>query len=225
MTHFFLSEEIDFPSPRLADTNGLLAIGGDLSKARLIQAYRMGIFPWYSEKEPVLWWSPDPRLVLFPSDLHVSRSLKKVIKNDTFRVTFDTAFEDVVSGCAKPRSDSVGTWIVPEMAEAYHRLHKAGFAHSVEAWCGDRLEGGLYGVSLGGCFFGESMFSRAANASKVALWALVSFIKEHDFDLVDCQVTSGHLLRLGAKEIPRNDFLRILAKSIDKPTLSGKWGT
>jgi leucyl/phenylalanyl-tRNA--protein transferase len=220
---FHLSEELRFPLPRLASADGLLAVGGDLSVQRLILAYQMGIFPWYSTGEPILWWSPDPRLVLFPQAFHISRSLKRVVRKKVFQITFDTAFDQVVAGCAAERPDAQGTWIVPEMAEAYQRLHRIGVAHSVEAWQEGVLAGGLYGVSLGGCFFGESMFSRSSNASKVALAALISFVQKKGFDLVDCQVTSGHLLRLGAKEIPRRAFLEILERSMEKPTLKGKW--
>lgn len=220
---FHLSEELRFPSPRLANADGLLAIGGDLSEQRLMLAYRMGIFPWYSDGDPLLWWSPDPRLLLMPEDFHVSRSLKRAIRKQTFQITFDTAFEQVVDGCAARRPKSRGTWIVPEMARAYQRLHRAGVAHSVEAWRDGVLAGGLYGVSLGGCFFGESMFSRAPDASKVAFEALIRFIRKRGFDLVDCQVTSSHLLKLGAKEVPRKTFLDMLEKSMSKLTLTGKW--
>jgi leucyl/phenylalanyl-tRNA--protein transferase len=207
----------------MADADGLLAIGGDLSEQRLILAYSMGIFPWYSKGDPILWWSPDPRLVLLPKDFHVSRSLKRVIRKQRFQITFDTAFEKVVAGCAERRPKSNGTWIIPEMARAYRRLHHSGIAHSVEAWMDGILVGGIYGVSLGGCFFGESMFSRMSNASKVAMEALIRFVREREFDLLDCQVTSGHLLRLGAKEMPRKIFLNTLEKSMAKPTLAGKW--
>lgn len=223
MTLFLLSEALSFPPPRLANADGLLAVGGDLSQGRLILAYRMGIFPWYSEGEPLLWWSPDPRLVLFPSEFHISRSLKRVIKRGDFRITFDTAFKEVISGCAARRTKSPGTWILPEMERAYQKLHDIGIAHSVEAWRNGNLAGGVYGVSLGGCFFGESMFSRVSNASKVALWALIKFLQNQKFDLVDCQVASEHLLRLGAREIPRNIFLSKLEKSMKKRTLRGKW--
>jgi len=220
---FHLSEELGFPPPRMANADGLLAVGGDLSAQRLMLAYRMGIFPWYSKGDPILWWSPDPRLVLLPEDFHVSRSLKRVIQKQVFHITFDSAFEQVVAGCAAMRPDSGGTWIVPEMAAAYQKLHHDGVAHSVEAWLDGTLAGGLYGVSLGGCFFGESMFSRAANASKVALASLIRFVREWGFDLVDCQITSGHLLRLGAREVPRRIFLDMLEKSMERPTLAGKW--
>lgn len=223
MALYLLSEELVFPSPRHANSDGLLAVGGDLSTDRLLLAYRMGIFPWYSEGDPVLWWSPDPRLVLFPEDFHISRSLKKVIDKGTFHITFDAAFGRVISECSAHRQNGVGTWIVPDMITAYTRLHEAGYAHSVEAWQGGELVGGLYGVSLGRSFFGESMFARVANASKVALATLMDYIRIRDFDLVDCQVSSEHLMRLGAKEVPRDVFLAILEKSMNVPTLSGKW--
>ena len=225
MTVYLLSEKIAFPPPRYSNPDGLLAVGGDLSKERLVLAYRMGIFPWYSAGDPVLWWSPDPRLVLPVDAFHISRSLKKVIEKGTFKITFDTAFGRVISGCAARREKGgCGTWIVPEMVDAYIELHEDGIAHSVEAWLGDELAGGLYGVSLGRCFFGESMFTRVTNASKVALAALVSYIKSRGFDFVDCQVKSGHLLSLGAREIPRGEFLAMLEKSLDATGLIGKWG-
>lgn len=225
MTLFLLSEEIAFPSPRFSNPDGLLAVGGDLSRERLVLAYRMGIFPWYSAGDPVLWWSPDPRLVLPVDAFHVSRRLKRIIDKQFFRITFDSAFTEVIKGCAaKRRKDGRGTWIVPEMAAAYIALHEDGIAHSVEAWRGNELAGGLYGVSLGRCFFGESMFTRVDNASKVALAALVSYIKSRGFDFVDCQVTSDHLIRMGAEEVPRDVFLAMLEKSMAGPSLIGKWG-
>lgn len=220
---FHLSQQLRFPSPGLASDEGLLAVGGDLSEQRLILAYRTGIFPWYSDGDPILWWSPNPRLVLFPEDFHISRSLKRVLKKQTFHITFDTAFRQVVAGCAGRRTGAEGTWIVPEMAAAYQRLHHIGVAHSVEVWQDDALAGGLYGVSLGGSFFGESMFSRASNASKVALAALIRSVRKWDFDMVDCQVTSAHLLRMGAKEVSRKVFLEMLELSMEKPTRVGRW--
>lgn len=223
MKLFYLSEELSFPSPHHASAEGLLAVGGDLSPQRLILAYTMGIFPWYSRGEPILWWSPDPRLILYPGDFHMSRSLKRVVRKQAFQITFDTAFEKVVAHCGEKRAGSEGTWIVPEMAEAYVRLHQMGVAHSVEAWQDGVLAGGLYGISLGGCFFGESMFSRTSNASKVALAALMRFVQKKDFDLVDCQVTTDHLLRLGANEVSREVFLQMLKKSMKRQTLTGKW--
>jgi len=201
-----------------------LAVGGDLSQERLLLAYRMGIFPWYSKDEPIMWWSPDPRLVLYPSEFRISRSLKKTIKRQIFKLTVDVAFERVISACACSRTQAdEGTWIVEEMIDAYCRLHESGLAHSVEAWQDGRLAGGLYGVSLGKCFFGESMFTHITNASKVALVALVEHLQALEFDLIDCQITTPHLVGFGAREIPRIRFLRELAQSLKSPTLKGKW--
>jgi leucyl/phenylalanyl-tRNA--protein transferase len=224
MPVFLLSEALRFPPPGLAAPEGLLAVGGDLSPERLLLAYRTGIFPWYAEGEPILWWSPDPRLVLYPREFHVSRSLEKVIRRGDFAVTMDEAFETVIRACADVRCGrGEATWIVPEIIAAYCGLHRAGFAHSVEAWQGERLAGGLYGVSLGRCFFGESMFTRMANASKVALCALVAHLTAASFDLIDCQVTTGHLQRMGAREIPRELFLEELQRALNFPAPAGKW--
>jgi leucyl/phenylalanyl-tRNA--protein transferase len=208
----------------LATPEGLLAVGGDLSRDRLLLAYRMGIFPWYSDDEPILWWSPDPRLVIYPREFHRSRSLIKVIRRGSFRVTADRAFETVIHECAAVRSaGGEGTWIVPDMIRAYCDLHGLGVAHSVEAWSGLRLAGGLYGVSLGSGFFGESMFTRDPNASKVALAALVAYLAAEGFDFIDCQVTTGHLQRMGAREIPRDRYLEELRRCLQAPTRIGKW--
>ena len=224
MPVYRLSQDLVFPSPHLASQEGLLAVGGDLSEKRLLLAYSLGIFPWYSDGEPILWWSPEPRLVLYPDELKVSRSLNKILKKGTFKVTMDRAFEEVISECARVRLENQeGTWIVDDMVSAYCRLHAIGFAHSVEAWEGDRLVGGLYGVSLGKCFFGESMFTRVANASKVALVALVNYLKTLDFSLIDCQITTAHLKRFGAREISRTRYLDELNKALSTPTLRGKW--
>jgi leucyl/phenylalanyl-tRNA--protein transferase len=224
MPVYRLSQDLVFPSPHLASHEGLLAIGGDLSEKRLLLAYSQGIFPWYSEGEPILWWSPEPRLVLYPDELKVSRSLNKFLKKCTFKVTMDRAFEEVISECARVRLENQeGTWIVDDMVSAYCRLHAIGFAHSVEAWEGNRLVGGLYGVSLGNCFFGESMFTRVANASKVALVALVNYLKALDFSLIDCQITTAHLERFGAREIPRARYLDELQRALNTPTMRGKW--
>ena len=224
MPVYRLSQDLVFPSPHLASHEGLLAVGGDLSEKRLLLAYSLGIFPWYSGGEPILWWSPEPRLVLYPDELKVSRSLNKVIKKGVFKVTMDRAFEQVISECARVRLENQeGTWIVDDMVSAYCRLHAIGFAHSVEAWRDDRLVGGLYGVSLGRGFFGESMFARATNASKVALVALVNYLKELDFSLVDCQITTAHLKRFGAREISRTRYLDELNKALNTPTLRGRW--
>jgi leucyl/phenylalanyl-tRNA---protein transferase len=221
---FLLSEKIEFPSPHLAAKDGLLAVGGDLSRERLLLAYRMGIFPWFSGDDPILWWSPDPRLVLYPEEIKVSKTLKKVIKKNVFTVTMDTAFREVIHQCAKVRIQKhEGTWIVRDMIDAYCRLHDSGVAHSVEAWHRGELAGGLYGVSLGRCFFGESMFTRINNASNVALVNLVKYLSELEFDLIDCQVTTEHLIRFGAREIPRALFLRQLDKSVNASTKKGNW--
>lgn len=224
MPVFELCDEILFPSPRLARRDGLLAVGGDLSPARLLAAYRRGIFPWFSPGDPILWWSPDPRLVLFPAELKVARSLKKVIRKKQFAATLDKAFEKVITACADLRlQNREGTWIGREMIRAYCALHAAGYAHSVEVWQSGRLAGGLYGVALGRCFFGESMFARVDNASKVALVNLVAHLIKNGFRMIDCQVTSAHLMRLGAREIPRTDFLSRLRRSLEKETLRGPW--
>ena len=224
MPVYRLSQDLVFPSPHLASQEGLLAVGGDLSLKRLLLAYSMGIFPWYSEGDPILWWSPEPRLVLYPDELQVSRSLKRVINRGAFEVTMDSAFEKVITECATVRRENQeGTWILDEMVSAYCRLHASGFAHSVEAWMDNRLVGGLYGVSLGKCFFGESMFTRVTNASKVAFVALVKYLKEIGFALIDCQIATAHLKRFGACEIPRARFLDELDKALDAPTLQGKW--
>ena len=224
MPVYQLSEDLIFPSPYLASKEGLLAIGGDLSPNRLLLAYSNGIFPWYSEGEPILWWSPDPRLVLYPAELKVSRSLKKFFKQDIFAVTLDRAFREVITECAQVRLENhEGTWIVDDMVQAYCRLHESGFAHSVEAWQDNRLVGGLYGVSLGKCFFGESMFTRITNASKVALVTLVEHLGQLDFALIDCQITTAHLTRFGAREISRAHYLDELAEALKTATLQGKW--
>lgn len=224
MPVYRLPEENIFPSPELANEDGLLAIGGDLSVARLLRAYSIGIFPWYSEGYPILWWSPDPRLILLPDDLKVSRSLRQVIKSGRFTVTIDKAFRDVITSCAQiKRKHEKGTWINPDIIEAYTRLHELGFAHSVESWHNGVLAGGLYGVSLGSAFFGESMFTKISNASKVAFVHLVNFLTKWQFTLIDCQITTVHLMSLGAKEISRTKFLKMLKRSLTAPTRRGKW--
>ena len=226
MPIFHLSEKILFPPPHFAEKSGLLAVGGDLSPKRLLAAYKEGIFPWYSEDDPILWWSPDPRLVLYPKDLVISKSLHKILKKKTFHITMDRAFCDVITNCATIRTEKgEGTWIVDDMMSAYAKLHKAGYAHSVEAWLNGKLAGGLYGIALGKCFFGESMFSRKTNASKVAFVHLVAFLREHAFELIDCQVRTDHLMRFGAKEIPRTLFLKQLHELLKAPTLKGPWKT
>ena len=215
MPLFRLSNQIDFPPAWLARSDGLLCIGGDLKPQRLILAYQNGIFPWFSENEPILWWSPDPRLVLFPRDIKISRSLKKSIRKHQFSITFDQAFEETIRACAAPRGgEEDGTWLMEEMIEAYVTLHHMGIAHSVETWSQGKLVGGLYGLSLGKSFFGESMFHTQTDASKAALAFLANHLACHNFDLIDCQITSDHLLSLGAREIPRQTFLKILKRSV-----------
>jgi len=198
----------------LTDPDGLLCVGGDLSPTRLLAAYRRGIFPWFSEGQPILWWSPDPRTVLYPAEFKVSRSLAKTIRNRGFSVSVDRAFADVMAHCADERLRPEGTWISPQMRAAYQRLHELGLAHSYETWDGDRLVGGLYGVELGQVFFGESMFSLERDASKVALAALVRAMHERNGRLIDCQVASAHLETLGARSIPRRQFVRELAEAV-----------
>ena len=214
-----------FPDPALAETepNGLLAVGGDLSPQRLRSAYRLGIFPWYGAGQPILWWSPDPRLVLFPDRLRISRSLRKTLRRGAFTVSLDRDFGAVIRACAAPRADAGGTWIVPAMARAYERLHVLGLAHSAEAWRGDELAGGLYGVAMGRVFFGESMFSRASDASKVALAYLARCLSDWGYALIDCQVYTPHLASLGAVAMPRAEFQRRLAEAIDQPVAGHAW--
>jgi leucyl/phenylalanyl-tRNA--protein transferase len=217
MPIYRLIEELVFPPPEYADPSGLLAVGGDLSSQRLLEAYRLGIFPWYSDDQPILWWSPDPRLILELGDFRVSRSLRKTLKKETFQVTFDRACSSV------PRDGQRGTWITEEMKEAYIRLHGLGYAHSVESWFAGKLAGGLYGVSLGKCFFGESMFHFETDASKVALATLVKRLKNWDFHFIDAQMTTEHMLKLGAKEMPRRLFLKRLQSALRHPTKRGRW--
>ena len=214
-----------FPPVDLASPEGLLAVGGDLHAERLLEAYRHGVFPWYNEGQPILWWSPDPRAVLFLDDLKISRSLRKTLRRGRFSVTMDTHFRQVAEACSAPRAnaDTPGTWIHPEMINAYCQLHRMGYAHSVEAWQDDELVGGLYGLSLGGAFFGESMFSRATDASKVALVYLVRQLQHWQFDFIDAQISSGHLSSLGAKELRRNRFITLLKRSLETPSRVGQW--
>jgi len=224
MPIFRLSDRVSFPPPHFAAHNGLLAIGGDLSETRLLLAYRMGIFPWFSPDDPILWWSPDPRLVLYPEEINISRRLRRTISKGDFQVTSDTVFDQVIAQCAQVRLENgEETWLIDEMISAYTRLHEMGYAHSIETWHNGELAGGLYGVSLGGVFFGESMFTRISNASKIALIALCEYLRDRLFDLVDCQVATSHLKRLGAREIPRKLFLKQLEDSMNRPTARGRW--
>ena len=215
---------LDFPDPAhaLDQPNGLLAVGGDLKPERLINAYRSGIFPWYEKDQPILWWSPDPRSVLLPDWLHTSRSLNKILKQGHFCVTYNQQFNRVIQACGDPRACSSDTWITEQMLNAYNELHRLGYAHSVEVWQDNILVGGLYGIAMGRVFFGESMFSLRANASKVGFSHLVKKLKSLGFQLIDCQVHSEHLASLGAKEIPRTRFLQLLSSQINDP-LQSNW--
>jgi leucyl/phenylalanyl-tRNA--protein transferase len=224
MPIFQLVEEIIFPPSHLTSSNGILAVGGDLSLERILEAYRQGIFPWYADREPIIWWSPDPRFVLFPLEIRVSRSMKQILRQGRFTITFDQDFRAVITSCQKPRPGQDGTWITQDMKEAYISLHERGYAHSVEAWQGGMLAGGLYGVSLGRCFFGESMFSRVSNASKAAFITLTEELLHRRFGLIDCQIRSPHLASLGAREIPREQFTGLLHTLLGFETLCGNWG-
>jgi len=207
----------------LSAPNGLLCAGGDLTPERLIDAYSHGIFPWFSEGDPILWWSPDPRMVLFPEELRVSHSLRKRLAHHDYETRFDSAFAEVIGHCAEPREGQSGTWIVPEMIAAYRALHELGFVHSVESWREGELVGGLYGMALGKVFFGESMFARAPDASKVALVALVERLKADGFRLIDCQQATAHLASMGAREIPRAEFAQRVRDSIQYPPSGSQW--
>lgn len=215
-------DNYDFPDPAnaLDDPEGLLAVGGDLSPERILAAYYRGIFPWFNPGDPILWWSPSPRTVVFPDQLHISKSLRKTLRQGIYRVTFDNCFRTVMTACAAPRAYADGTWISDDIIAGYSALHERGIAHSVEVWRGDELVGGLYGMALGRIFFGESMFSRADNASKVGFAHLVRQLRAWDFQLIDCQVANDHLFSLGAVEIPREDFQRMLINFTDKPGVS-----
>lgn len=207
----------------LQEPNGLLAAGGDLSPQRLLEAYRRGIFPWFSPGEPILWWSPDPRMVMFPSELRVSRSLRKTLKKGDYEICADTAFASVMRKCAAPRDGQPGTWISEEMITAYSRLYEMGLAHSVETWHDGELIGGLYGIALGKIFYGESMFSRATDASKIAFVHLVRQLARWGFGMIDCQMKTSHLASLGAREVPRAEFVQRLGLLIELPDISGRW--
>lgn len=216
---------IEFPDPKFAlrDPDGLLAIGGDLSPQRLLAAYGKGIFPWYSDGQPILWWSPDPRCTLLPRQLRISRSLAKTLKKNTFHFSLDQAFRDVMRQCAAPRNYTSDTWITREIQEAYLRLHRMGAAHSVEAWHEGELAGGLYGVTIGRVFFGESMFSRRSDASKAAFAFLISRLIEWNYQVIDCQVRTPHLISLGAQDIPRREFLSLLHHHCHEPPAPTAW--
>lgn len=220
-----LDHEIWFPSPEqaLTEPNGLLAIGGDLSVERLKLAYANGIFPWYSDDQPILWWSPDPRCVLFPERIHISRSLRKKLRQGNYQITIDQAFSEVIRECAAPRAKQDGTWITSEIEAAYIRLHQLGLAHSFECWQDGELVGGLYGIAMGRCFFGESMFSRATDASKITFVHLAGQLKAWDYAIIDCQVENPHLISLGAESISRDRFLSMLVANRDAEPVPHQW--
>jgi leucyl/phenylalanyl-tRNA--protein transferase len=221
----WLTQNDSFPpvGRALREPNGLLAAGADLSVPRLIQAYASGIFPWFNEDQPILWWSPDPRMVLYPAEVKISRSLGKRLRRRDYEVRADTAFGAVVRSCAAPRAGTSGTWITPQMVEAYDALHRAGHAHSLETWIDGQLAGGLYGVALGRAFFGESMFARATDASKIALAHLARQLERWGYGIIDCQMTTPHLASLGAREISRAAFMRKLAELVNYPRTGGAW--
>lgn len=221
----WLTSDLSFPPPELAliEPNGLLALGGDLSCKRLIQAYSKGIFPWFNEDEPILWWSPDPRMVLFPAELKIARSLRKALQKHDYQVSADRSFDQVIAACAAPRRNQGGTWINTGMIESYRELHRMGHAHSVETWIDGKLSGGLYGVALGRAFFGESMFSRTTDASKIAFVHLVKQLARWRFGIIDCQMKTAHLASFGAREIPRTQFTRTVEELIHYRGIEGMW--
>lgn len=222
------ASNVNFPpiENALREPDGLLAVGGDLSPERILAAYRLGIFPWFNPGDPILWWSPDPRTVIFPKQFHTSKSLRKALRKGIYRVTFDNCFENVMRACAAPRRSTADTWISDDIIKGYNALHTRGYAHSVEVWQGNQLVGGLYGIALGRVFFGESMFSRADNASKFGFAHLVRQIRQWNFELIDCQIASDHLFTLGAVEIPREGFKKMLIEFAHEPTVySSSWST
>ena len=224
MVHW-IESALDFPAVNtaLAEPNGLLCVGADLAPQTIIAAYSRGIFPWFSDNQPILWWSPDPRMVLFPAEFKVSKSLAKTVNRKLFEIRFDSAFAEVISACSEPRQQGGGTWIVAEMQVAYAQLHALGVAHSIESWRDGKLVGGLYGLALGRMFFGESMFARETDASKVALVALVDKLKRDGFELIDCQQETGHLASFGARPIARDNFLQWLKELINSNQMNSAW--
>jgi len=227
MSFHLLDDSLSFPPVSEANKHGMLALGGDLKAERLLLAYRSGIFPWFSEGEPIIWWSPDPRFVLFPPNLRVSKSMRPIFNQNKFQISYDQAFSEVIANCRKVyRPGQYGTWITPDMQAAYEQLHAEGYAHSVEVYNqAKELVGGLYGVSLGGCFFGESMFAYESNASKAGFITLVRDLQKRGVQLIDCQVHTPHLESLGAEMLPRPDFINALKDLLKKPTLKGNWET
>jgi len=224
MTIYHLNDQLVFPEPEEAEPEGILAVGGDLTPERLILAYSKGIFPWYSAGQPILWWSPNPRLVLYLDRIHISKSLFRVIKSNRFEVKFDTNFDNVIANCSLiDRGNQDGTWITNPMRQAYGELFKQGYAHSVETYFEGELVGGLYGISIGRAFFGESMFSYKSNASKIALAALVKKLSPLNFHFIDCQVPTEHLQRMGAIEVERSQFLDELKHALVRKTIKGPW--
>jgi leucyl/phenylalanyl-tRNA---protein transferase len=222
---FWLTSRLFFPplEDALVEPNGLLAAGGDLSPERLIMAYRCGIFPWFNENETILWWSPDPRMILFPNELRISHSLNKILKKRDYEIRVDSAFNEVIRACAAPRKGQTGTWIHSDMISAYITLHEMGLAHSVETWIDGKLKGGLYGVTQGKIFFGESMFSQIDNTSKIAFVHLVRQLEKWNYNMIDCQIKTTHLTSFGAREIPRKEFIHRLKASVDYPNQIEKW--
>jgi leucyl/phenylalanyl-tRNA--protein transferase len=221
----WLTEQEEFPpvARALLEPNGLLAAGGGLAPERLLAAYRLGIFPWYSGNQPVLWWSPDPRMVLFPAEFRMPRSLGKRLRRHDYEIRVDSAFTEVMHGCALPRSDGAGTWITQDMIDAYYRLHQLGYAHSIETWIDGKLAGGLYGMAIGRAFFGESMFARVSDASKIAFAHLVHQLARWQFGMIDCQMNTAHLARFGAREIPRSEFSQNLTELVNYPSTTISW--
>lgn len=224
MPVFQLPEQAVFPRIEFAEPDGLLAVGGDLSTNRLLNAYAQGIFPWYNEGDPILWWSPDPRLVLYPQNLRIAKSMRPIFNQKKYRFTFDTSFREVMLNCRDiSRKGQKGTWITKAVLDSYCKLNEMGYAHSVEVWEGEELVGGVYGIALGGCFCGESMFALKKNASKAGFIYMVRLLESRGFTLIDCQVTTDHLMSLGAIEVPRRKFVRELDRSIQLPGLPGSW--
>jgi len=221
-----LNFDLDFPPVKLANESGLLAIGGDVSPGNLLLAYSQGIFPWYSDDEPVMWWSPNPRMIMKPADFKASKSLKKLVREGKYSFRIDTAFAEVMHQCAhSPRSGQIGTWITPDLTAGFIALHESGFAHSFEVFVDNKLVGGLYGLAIEKVFFGESMFYQLANASKLAFYHFIEFLKQNDFKLIDAQQETTHLKSLGAYTVTREDFIDLLNIYVSEPSLCGNWGT